>query len=117
VRFAPRPPKMVALFYLIPNITVLFMLFFFFLYIFHHSSTSKNFHFFHFLYPINNFLLLFKYKNSLQYKIFSLFYKNSFYFISHHHFLLISKLTTYYSILYMYLSSKAGYSTSSPTHP
>jgi len=32
----------------------------------------------------------------------------SFYFISHHHFLLISKLTIHYSVLYMSLSNKPG---------
>jgi len=35
------------------------------------------------------------------------------YFISHHHFLLISKLTTHYSILYISLPNKTG---QKPTH-
>jgi hypothetical protein len=61
---------------------------------FQQQFTSKHFHFFHFLYQINNFFFIIQIQNSLKYKKISLFYTNSFYFISHHHFLLILKLTT-----------------------
>jgi hypothetical protein len=52
--------------------------------------------FFHFLYHINNFLLLFKLKNSLQYNFFLFFYTIFFFTLYHiYHFLLILKLTTF----------------------
>jgi hypothetical protein len=65
---------------------------------FQQQSTSKHSHFFHFLYHINNFFITIRIKYSLKYNFFfliffSLFYTNSFYFISHYHFLLILKLT------------------------
>jgi hypothetical protein len=47
------------------------------------TMTSQHFNFFYFLYRINNFFITIQIKNSLQYKIFSLFYRNIFYFISH----------------------------------
>jgi hypothetical protein len=46
------------------------------------------------MYFSHNFFIIIRIKNSLKYKFFSLFYTNSFYFISHYHFLLILKLTT-----------------------
>jgi hypothetical protein len=42
----------------------------------------------------------------------SLFYTNSFYFISQHHFLLFSKLTTHYFVMYKHLPDKAEVLTS-----
>jgi hypothetical protein len=53
------------------DITVMYFFYFFiFFYIFYCQLTSK---FFYFLYHINNFFLLFKQKNSLQYKFFFTF--------------------------------------------
>jgi hypothetical protein len=67
-------------------------LFFFPLFIFsNNNQTSKNSNF---LYHINNFFI------TIQIKKFN---TNSFYFISHHHFILISKLTIHFSVLYKHL--------------
>jgi hypothetical protein len=57
-----------------------------------HCSYTFFFIFFIFLNTKHSIFFTF-YINSLRYKIFSLLYINSFYFISHHHFLLILKLT------------------------
>jgi hypothetical protein len=82
---------------------LLFTYFLFFIYFFTFFNTNQHQNILTFFTFYITSIIFHYYSNkkiSLQYKIFSLFYTNSFYFISHHHFLLISKLTTHYSVLF-----------------